>query len=61
MKNDADIYRKPTQCGDFEKAFRIAQKHLAQAEADYKKPSESCPACTVHHLVREIVDKVNSV
>lgn len=61
QKNDADIYRKLTQYGDFEKAFQIAQRHLAQAEIDYKKPSESCPACTVHHLVREIVDKVNSV
>ncbi|GEM_PF-60759 len=57
-KNDPDIYKKLTQYGDFGTAFRLAERNLARALKDGKKPSEAFPACTVHDLVKEITDKI---
>ena len=59
-KNDEEIYRRLSSVGDFEDAYRIAEKLIVCAEKDRKKPSESCPACTVHRLVKEIKDKTES-
>ena len=45
--------------GDEEKAIQIAQKKLEQCEREGKtKPSEMCPATTVHKLVGEIRGKI---
>jgi len=57
-KNDEDVYRKIVQYGDFDTAFRLAERSLARALKEGKKPSEAYPACTVHYLVKEITDKV---
>ena len=57
-KNDEDVYRKIVQYGDFDTAFRLAERSLARALEEGKKPSEAYPACTVHYLVKEITDKV---
>jgi len=57
-KNDEDVYRKIVQYGDFDTAFRLAERSLARALKEGKKPSEAFPACTVHYLVKEITDKV---
>ena len=57
-KNDEDVYRKIVQYGDFDTAFRLAERGLARALEEGKKPSEAYPACTVHYLVKEITDKV---
>jgi len=56
-KNDANIYNKLAQVGDFRAAYRLAERNLRQAESEGKKPSASYPACTVHLLVKEILDK----
>ena len=60
QKNDADVYKRLMQYGSFDTAYRLAEQRMVQAETDRKKPSESCPACTVHRLVKEILDKVES-
>jgi len=57
-KNDEDVYKKIVQYGDFDTAFRLAERSLARALKEGKKPSEAYPACTVHYLVKEITDKV---
>lgn len=59
QKNEEDIYRKLVQYGDFDTAFRLAERNLARALENGKKPSEAYPACTVHYLVKEITDKIN--
>ena len=59
QKNDENIYRKLVQYGDFDAAFRLAERNLARALGDGKKPSGAYPACTVHYLVKEITDKVS--
>lgn len=58
-KNDEDIYRKLVEYGDFETAYRLASLNWKRAEEEHKRPSESYPACTVHWLVKEIMDKVH--
>ena len=59
QKNDKDIYKKLVKFGDFEAAFRLAERNLKQTAENGKKPSDSYPACTVHWLGKEILDKVN--
>lgn len=58
-KNDKDIYRKLVQYGDSDEAVRIAERNLTSAKKKGKTPSESYPVCTVHQLVKEILDKVS--
>lgn len=58
-KNDEDVYRKLVQYGDFDAAFRLAERNLARALEEGKNPSDAYPACTVHYLVKEITDKVS--
>ena len=58
-KNDKELYQRLTQYGDFAEAYRIAERNLTKAENAGKKPSDAYPACTVHHLVKEITDKVS--
>ena len=55
-KNDTEVYRRITKAGDFELAYQIAERKCSQAEKEGKKPSQACPACTVHRLVKEIKD-----
>ncbi len=58
-KSDPDIYRKLLEYGDEENAIHIAEQRLQKCRRDGKeKPSEMCPACMVHELVREIKRKV---
>lgn len=58
-KNDRDIYRKLVQCGDEKKAVQIAERCYQRCVEDGKrKPSEMCPACRVHRLVKEILQKI---
>ena len=59
QKNDEDVYKKLVQYGDFYVAYLLAERNLHQAETDGRRPSESYPACTVHHLVKEIIDKIS--
>ena len=60
QKNDVDVYKKLLQYGSFDTAFQLAERHLMQVMEDRKKPSEAYPVCTVHRLVKEITDKVQS-
>ena len=57
QKSDKDIFRKLDQHGSFKKAYLLAEKTLTKAKDLHEKPSESIPACTVHHLVKEIKDR----
>lgn len=58
-KNDAQMYRKICSAGDEVKAIQIAQQKLEQCIREGKtKPSEMCPATTVHELVGEIRRKI---
>lgn len=59
-KNDSRIYNRIESSGSFETAYKLAEMKLAEAESDGKQPSQSCPACTVHRLVKEIKDKINN-
>jgi len=60
QKNDEAVYRKLVQFGNFDAAFRLAERKLAQAMEDRKKPSQAYPACTVHYLVKEIMDQLKN-
>lgn len=58
-KSDKQIYHKLCQYGDEVKAIEIAEKKLKQCSQNgMDKPSEMCPATTVHRLVEEIKDKI---
>lgn len=58
-KSDKQIYYKLCQYGDEVKAIEIAEKKLKQCSQNgMDKPSEMCPATTVHRLVEEIKDKI---
>ena len=58
-KNDRDIYRKLVQCGDEKKAIQMAERCYKRCVEDGKrKPSEMWPACMVHRLVEEILQKI---
>ena len=59
-KNDSRIYSRLESSGNFKEAYDLAERRIEQAEKDGRKPSESCPACTVHRLVKEIKDKIDS-
>ena len=60
-KNDDSIFQKLNEYGNFEKAYRLAEQNLMRAIQDGKRPSEAYPACTIHHLVMEIDEKVKQV
>ncbi|MBQ6321854.1 MAG: RloB domain-containing protein [Lachnospiraceae bacterium] len=57
-KNDSDVFNKLEKYGDFDRAFQIAEMKLERATEGNRKLSEAYPACTVHHLVKEIRDKI---
>lgn len=60
-KADKQMYRKISKVGNEEQAIKIAQQKLEQCDREDKtKPSEMCPCTTVHELVKEIRDKVDS-
>ena len=57
-KADEKMYGKLCMVGNEEKAIQIAQQKLEQCKREGKaKPSEMCPATTVHRLVGEIRGK----
>lgn len=57
-KADEKMYGKICNSGDEEKAIQIAQQKFEQCKREgKKKPSEMCPATTVHRLVGEIKAK----
>lgn len=59
QKNDAAIYSKLLRAGDEARAVDIAAKRLRQYARDgVQKPSEMCPATTLHILVVEIKEKI---
>lgn len=60
-KNDRDIYRKLVQYGDEKRAIQMAERCYKRCVEDLKqKPSEMWPACRVHRLVEEILQKIGS-
>ena len=59
-KNDSKIYDRVEASGNFKKAYELAEMKLMETERDGKQPSQSCPACTVHRLVKEVKDKINN-
>ena len=59
QKNEERIYQGLVEYGDFETAYALAERNLKRAKEEHKQPSESYPACTVHHLVKEIIDKTS--
>ena len=58
QKNDTGIFRKLNEKGDYDKAYKLAEQNLIRSIKDGKSPSEAYPACTVHHLVEEIMDRI---
>lgn len=58
QKNDTGIFRKLNEKGDYEKAYKLAEQNLLRSIKDGKSPSEAYPVCTVHHLVKEITDRI---
>ncbi len=53
------MYEKISRVGNEEKAIQIARQKLEQCEREgKKKPSEMCPATTVHRLVGEVKRKI---
>lgn len=59
QKADKEIYSKLCRYGDENNAIIIAEKKLAKCiENGGRKPSEMCPATTVHRLLKEIKSKV---
>lgn len=58
-KADKQIYSRLCQYGNEEDALKIAESKLKQHANDgADKPSEMCPATTVHRLVEEIKGKI---
>lgn len=58
-KSDKKIYDKICQYGNETEAIKIAENKLYQCIANgEKKPSNMCPATTVHMLVSEIKNKI---
>lgn len=54
-KSSKDLYAKLAQYGDEASAIRIARDRLRQFERDgVHRPSQQCPATTLHELVAEI-------
>lgn len=54
-KNDSKIYEFLKKYGDEQKAIQLANIKLRGCHG--RKPSCASPACTVHQLVKEILDK----
>ncbi len=57
-KADKDIYNLLCKYGDEDKALLIAERKLNEQLKNYSKPSEMCPATTLHMLIGEIKDKI---
>ena len=61
LKNDRRIYHKLLEYGDEKNAIQIAKKNYKTCvKKTNKKPSDMYPASTVHMLVEEIKNKVES-
>jgi len=61
LKNDRRIYQKLLEYGDEKNAIQIAKKNYKTCvKKTNKKPSDMYPASTVHMLVEEIKNKVES-
>lgn len=58
-KSDKRIYNKLCQYGNESSAITLAENKLKECVLNgADKPSEMCPATTVHKLVKEIKDKI---
>jgi hypothetical protein len=57
-KSDRQIYNKLCKYGDERQAITIAKQKLKEQQKIKDKPSEMCPATTVHLLVEEIKEKI---
>ena len=58
-KSDKRIYDILCEYGEEDKAIEIAEKKLEQCiKNGKKKPSERCPATTMHTLIRDIKSKI---
>lgn len=58
-KADSDMYRRLCECGDEDRAIKIAAQKYEQHFREGKRiPSEMCPVTTVYNLVGEIKRKV---
>ena len=57
-KNDSGIYDTLNQFGDFKTALSIAERREKSAGEKGQKPSEAISVTVVHHLVKEILDKI---
>ncbi len=59
QKSDKQIYNKLCRYGNETEAIKISENKLKQCiENGVDKPSEMCPATTVHRLVKEIKSKI---
>jgi len=60
QKSDPAIYSKLYRFGDEKQAIRIAKQKLNNhTKNGQKKPSEMCPATTVHILVEKIRETID--
>ncbi len=60
-KRDPEVYRWLFQYGDEKKAIQRAERWIKRHQEDGKKnPSEMSPGTTLHWLVREIREKIDS-
>ena len=60
-KSDKKIYQKLIHYGNEKHAVEIAKNKIEEHKRNYKyKPSDMCPATTVHILVEEISEKIEN-
>lgn len=58
-KSDYDIYKLLCEYGEEDRAIKIADKKLKEHNKDGNfRPSDMCPATTIHKLISEIKDKI---
>lgn len=57
-KSSEDIYKLLFEYGDESQAVDIANQKLSQSREQSNKPSDMCPATTLHLLIQEIKNKV---
>ncbi len=61
-KSNSQIYTMLNRYGDEAEAIKTAESRLTQyLSAGMDKPSKMCPCTTIHRLVHELKDKVNTL
>lgn len=58
-KSDSKIFEKLSLFGDQKQAIRIAKQKLREKREGCNKPSDMCPATTLHLLVDEIIQIID--